>query len=67
MYMVKGRPKTVVYWLAELRAGLDDPVRLSEEHVAHRWLPLQEAVALQGFQEMTRLLQECERYIQDKE
>lgn len=64
-YTVKGnKPKTVVYWLAEL----SDPkssVTLSEEHQDYRWLPLQEACSLAAFPEMIKVLKESEDHIKN--
>lgn len=36
-YEVRGRPKTVVYWLAELK-DYNKHVKLSEEHQDFKWL-----------------------------
>lgn len=47
-YKVKGKDKTVVYWLAELMNANNDP-KLSEEHTEFRWLSKNEAIALSGF------------------
>ncbi|KAF2362417.1 NUDIX hydrolase domain [Trinorchestia longiramus] len=67
-YHVKRGPKVVVYWLAELNSDIQgDPVRLSEESRDHRWLPLDDAIELQGFKEMGALLRECELYITAKQ
>lgn len=41
-YNVRGVPKTVVYWLAELR-DYNNPVRLSREHQDYKWLGFREA------------------------
>lgn len=55
-YEVRGRPKEVLYWLAELR----DPevaVTLSDEHQDYRWAPLEEACSLaqhKGLQDALR-------------
>lgn len=44
-YNVRGAPKTVIYWLAELKDYLT-PVRLSDEHQAYRWLTVESACSL---------------------
>ena len=44
-YEVLGRPKTVIYWLAELK-NFNAPVRLSQEHQDFKWLPIEEACKL---------------------
>lgn len=41
-YDVRGVPKTVIYWLAELK-DYKNPVRLSEEHQDYKWLGFAEA------------------------
>ncbi|XP_059618519.1 bis(5'-nucleosyl)-tetraphosphatase [asymmetrical] [Phlebotomus argentipes] len=55
-YQVKGNDKRVIYWLAELENPQKEP-ELSDEHVARKWLPKDEAIALSGFsnfEEMVR-------------
>merc|ERR1719402_1599510 len=50
-YEVRGRPKDVLYWLAELR----DPgtaVTLSEEHQDFRWARLEEACTLAQYKDL---------------
>ena len=44
-YNVRGSPKTVIYWLAELK-DYSTPVRLSHEHQAFRWLSVDGACSL---------------------
>lgn len=56
-YEVKGKPKVVVYWLAKLK----DPhknVTLSDEHQDLKWLPLQQAQEIAGYDDMKSLLTE---------
>lgn len=68
-YVVKRRPKVVVYWLAKLREPYgenNDPVRMSDEHQDYRWLPLAQATELSGFKDFADLLKECESYVQGK-
>lgn len=63
-YMVRGAPKEVHYWLARLLPEVPpSAVRLSEEHTEYRWLPLDEAAAIGGYDDMTSLLKECEAFI----
>ncbi|EDO31180.1 predicted protein [Nematostella vectensis] len=45
MYNVKGRPKTVIYWLAELK-DYNKRVKLSSEHQDFRWLGIEDACKL---------------------
>ncbi|TGZ54261.1 purine phosphoribosyltransferase family protein Apf [Temnothorax americanus] len=61
-YEVKGRPKIVIYWLAEL-LNPDKPVRLSDEHQAFDWLPLREACDRARYDEMRKALNEFDKYV----
>lgn len=61
-YDVKGKPKIVVYWLAEL-LNLDKPVRLSHEHQAFKWLPLEEACSVANYEDMQKMLKYFNDYI----
>lgn len=61
-YLVKGRPKTVIYWLAELINSNKD-ARLSEEHQDFKWLPIEEACTLSQYLEMQDALKKCHKYI----
>lgn len=56
-YEVKGQPKCVVYWLAKLK-NPDKSVTLSNEHQDLKWLPLDKAQELSGYQDMNNLLAE---------
>ncbi|KAJ8395565.1 hypothetical protein AAFF_G00030460 [Aldrovandia affinis] len=61
-YEVQGRPKEVLYWLAELK----DPgtaVALSEEHQDYRWAGLEEACTLAGYKEMQDALQDAHQFL----
>lgn len=44
-YEVRGKPKTVIYWLAELK-DYDVPIRLSREHWDFKWLTVDSACEL---------------------
>lgn len=61
-YEVNGKPKTVVYWLAEL-VNIDKPIQLSHEHQAFKWLPLQEACSVAKYQDMQNTLKNFNEYI----
>ncbi|XP_042862979.1 bis(5'-nucleosyl)-tetraphosphatase [asymmetrical]-like [Penaeus japonicus] len=61
-YEVRGKPKTVIYWLAELNNGSKE-VTLSEEHLEFRWLPLAEACSLAKYPNLVSTLEECEEFI----
>ncbi|KAL0820216.1 hypothetical protein ABMA28_006138 [Loxostege sticticalis] len=56
-YEVKNKPKVVVYWLAKLRDPQKE-VKLSDEHQDLKWLPLQQAQDVSGFEDMKQLLAE---------
>ncbi|KAL2099587.1 hypothetical protein ACEWY4_003981 [Coilia grayii] len=65
-YQVRGKDKTVLYWLAELR----DPstsVTLSEEHQDYRWARLDEACKLAGYQDLQDTLREAQNYLETGE
>ncbi|CAH1114269.1 unnamed protein product [Psylliodes chrysocephalus] len=64
VYNVKGKPKEVYYFLAELVNPKAD-VKLSDEHQDFKWLPIQEACALAGYQEMQDTLKEFDQYIKN--
>lgn len=55
-YQVKGKPKAVVYWLAELRNPNSDP-KLSDEHTEFRWLAKDEAIELSGFKDFADMIE----------
>ncbi|XP_045501692.1 bis(5'-nucleosyl)-tetraphosphatase [asymmetrical] [Colias croceus] len=56
-YEVNGKPKEVIYWLAKL-INPETPVKLSDEHQDFKWLPLQQAQELSGFDDMKVMLAE---------
>lgn len=68
-YEVRGRPKEVLYWLAELR----DPgtaVTLSDEHQNYRWARLEEACTLAQYKDLQDTLRAAHRHLgaqQDKQ
>lgn len=49
-YQVKGKPKVVIYWLAELRNPNQAPI-LSEEHTDLKWLAKDAAKECVGFKD----------------
>ena len=51
------RPKIVTYYLAELEAST--AIILSEEHRDFKWLGLDEAVNLCGFEDMAKAFRTC--------
>ncbi|TDH14417.1 hypothetical protein EPR50_G00042670 [Perca flavescens] len=68
-YEVQGRPKEVLYWMAELR----DPgtaVTLSSEHKDYRWARLEEACTLAQYKDLQDTLRAAHRHLeaqQDKQ
>ncbi|KAG8537333.1 hypothetical protein GDO81_024700 [Engystomops pustulosus] len=62
-YNVNNKPKTVIYWLGELMDG-SAQVKLSDEHQDYRWLRLQDACALVGYQDMQDTLKEAQHFLQ---
>ncbi|XP_045696641.1 bis(5'-nucleosyl)-tetraphosphatase [asymmetrical] [Phyllostomus hastatus] len=61
-YVARKKPKTVIYWLAEVK-DCDVEIRLSREHQAYRWLGLDEACQLAQFEEMKAALQEGHQFL----
>lgn len=65
-YNVRGKPKRVVYWLAELK----DPnkeITLSEEHQDKKWLGLDEACKYAKYSDTIDLLNYCDEFIRKNE
>uniref|UniRef100_A0A8C5LQC2 Bis(5'-nucleosyl)-tetraphosphatase [asymmetrical] n=1 Tax=Leptobrachium leishanense TaxID=445787 RepID=A0A8C5LQC2_9ANUR len=62
-YFVNKKPKTVIYWLAEL-TDADTEVKLSHEHQDYRWLHLQEACELAGYPDLQDTLREAHTFLQ---
>ncbi|XP_007895342.1 bis(5'-nucleosyl)-tetraphosphatase [asymmetrical] [Callorhinchus milii] len=61
-YKVKEKPKTVIYWLAELK-DYNTEVKLSHEHQAFQWLKVDEACKLAKYQDLQNLLKEAHQFI----
>ena len=59
------RPKLVTFWLAELLNPRDNQVVMSEEHQDFKWLPLKEAMELNGYADMNEGLKKCHTKIQE--
>ncbi|XP_022920744.1 bis(5'-nucleosyl)-tetraphosphatase [asymmetrical] isoform X2 [Onthophagus taurus] len=64
-YEVKGRPKTVTYWLAEL-IDLSSNFKLSHEHQDGKWLELEEACRYANYSDMQGLLKYYDEFIKAK-
>ncbi|XP_028914948.1 bis(5'-nucleosyl)-tetraphosphatase [asymmetrical] [Ornithorhynchus anatinus] len=65
-YVAWNKPKTVTYWLAEVN-DFDAEIRLSDEHRAYRWLGLEEACKLAGFEDMERSLRQGHQFLCSRE
>ena len=63
-YQVNGRPKRVVYWLAQLKDPTT-PVLLSDEHTEYKWLSIANDNELRQFKDMYKVFCEAETYIQE--
>uniref|UniRef100_A0A1A7Y9M2 Bis(5'-nucleosyl)-tetraphosphatase [asymmetrical] n=1 Tax=Iconisemion striatum TaxID=60296 RepID=A0A1A7Y9M2_9TELE len=67
-YKVRGKPKEVLYWLAELRDP-ETAVTLSNEHQDYRWVQLEEACTLAGYKDLQETLKAAHKHLdaqQDK-
>ncbi|CAH1965971.1 unnamed protein product [Acanthoscelides obtectus] len=61
-YKAHGKPKTVIYWLAELK-NPNTQVTLSDEHQDYKWLELPEACKYAEYKELQDVFVEFEKYI----
>nr|CAI5816891.1 unnamed protein product [Callosobruchus analis] len=61
-YEANGKPKTVIYWLAELKNS-NTQIKLSEEHQDFKWLELKEACEYAVYKEMKDVFVDFEKYI----
>ncbi|ELW72719.1 Bis(5'-nucleosyl)-tetraphosphatase [asymmetrical] [Tupaia chinensis] len=64
-YVARKKPKTVIYWLAEVK-DYDVGIRLSHKYQAYRWLGLNEACQLAQFNEVKATLQEGHQFLCSK-
>jgi len=60
-YEVKGKMKTVTYWLAKLVT--DKAVTLSHEHTDLTWLPCDEAVKRIGYESTGNIIKTFQSYL----
>ncbi|TMS19111.1 Bis(5'-nucleosyl)-tetraphosphatase [asymmetrical] [Larimichthys crocea] len=68
-YEVRGKPKEVLYWLAELKEP-GTAVTLSDEHQDYRWARLEEACTLARYKDLQDTLRAAQRHLeaqQDKQ
>lgn len=61
-YEVRGKPKKVTYWLAEL-INSQAEVKLSNEHQDFKWLNIQDACRYGQYKDTEDLLRYCDNYI----
>lgn len=61
-YIVKGKFKTVTYWLAEL-INPEMLLHLSSEHEDYKWLPREEAKDLANYEELSNVIDWAEEQI----
>lgn len=54
----------VVYWLAKMK-NPETKVKLSDEHQDLKWLPLQQAQEISGYDDMKQLLAEFNEKAKD--
>lgn len=54
-YKVNGKPKVVIYWLAELKDPSKEPI-LSEEHTELKWLNKEAAKEIVGFKDNQEMI-----------
>ncbi|XP_063435319.1 bis(5'-nucleosyl)-tetraphosphatase [asymmetrical]-like [Mytilus trossulus] len=64
-YEVKGRPKRVVYWLAEMK-NPECPIILSDEHQKYVWSTLDRALEFSQYSDMQKLLKEADNHIKSQ-
>lgn len=61
-YNVRGKPKKVIYWLAQL-INQNATVQLSDEHQDYKWLGLEEACGHGKYEDMQNMLKHFDEYI----
>lgn len=54
-YVVKGKPKVVIYWLAEL-INPNTEVKLSSEHTEYKWLNMENLNSYAKYEDMIGLI-----------
>lgn len=62
-YEVRGKPKEVLYWLAELKDP-ETALTLSDEHQDYRWARLEDACTLARYKDMQDTLRAAHRYLE---
>lgn len=61
-YEVRGKPKTVTYWLSELR-DVNTEVKVSHEHTDYKWLLLPDAVEYAKYENTKKAISEADEFI----
>ena len=64
-YPVKGLPKKVIYWLAELK-DQSHTVSISEEHQNFEWADLSRACSLVRYRDTQSALKSADKYLKEK-
>jgi len=64
-YDVRGKPKTVIYWLSELK-DLNTSVKISHEHTDFKWLALSEAVEYAKYENTKKAIIQADEFIRKK-
>ncbi|XP_060592178.1 bis(5'-nucleosyl)-tetraphosphatase [asymmetrical]-like [Ruditapes philippinarum] len=61
-YVVRGKPKKVIYWLSELK-NPEFSVKLSKEHKDMKWLNIEDAVEIAKYEDLRQTLKKAHSYI----
>ncbi|KAK9718148.1 NUDIX domain [Popillia japonica] len=61
-YVVKNKPKIVVYWLAEL-VNPNAEIKLSSEHTEFKWLDMDNLRAYAKYEDMINLVEDYNNFI----
>ncbi|XP_033118454.1 bis(5'-nucleosyl)-tetraphosphatase [asymmetrical]-like [Anneissia japonica] len=61
-YEVRGKPKEVIYWLAELKDP-NQPVKLSSEHQCYKWVLLNRACELSKYEDLQETFRQAEYHL----
>ena len=65
-YLINGtKPKRVVYWLAEVSKP-DLKITLSHEHTDYKWLGIENALDLVGYEQTKQVIREANEFIVEK-
>lgn len=56
---MNGKPKVVVYWLAQLKNATKNPT-LSDEHTDFKFLNKKDAISLSGYKDFANMIEELD-------